>query len=181
VAARVVVLGRVVGAHGVRGQVRIRILGDGPDNLLALTAVALADPARGPDDPAARRHEIEGGSQARPGEVRLALSGIHDREAAEALRGLLLVAPAEALPALPEGDHYWFELVGCRVETAGGVALGTVRELWDIGAHDVLVVEAPGGERRLIPTAGPAIREIDAAAGRIVVEELPGLLDPQPA
>ena len=91
------VLGRVVGAHGIRGQIRARWLGDGPENLLAAKKVELAD-ARGSEDPAPQAFEIEGGTRGRTGEVRLALRGVRQREAAEALRGrLILVDAAELL------------------------------------------------------------------------------------
>jgi 16S rRNA processing protein RimM len=53
-----------------------------------------------------------------------------------------------------------------------------VREIWETGAHDVLVVEGEGGRRCLVPTARDLMREVDVEAGRIVVEELPGLFDP---
>lgn len=170
-----VVLGRVAGAHGVQGEVRIRFFGDGPENLLEARAVWIAERR---DDPAARRFEVKGGGNARPGEVRLALRGIDDREAAQALRGSLVLVDAADLPALPDGDYYWYELVGCRVESKDGAALGTVRELLETGAHDVLVVEDEDGHTRLIPTAAGFLGEIDVANRRIVVEDLPGLLDP---
>jgi 16S rRNA processing protein RimM len=173
------VLGRVVGAHGVRGELRVRWLGDGPENLLRVARVRLADPGRGRDDPDAPVREIEGGREGRSGEVRLRLRGVLDRDAAEALRGRWVVAEENELAALPEGEFYWYQLVGCRVETPEGRAVGVVRELWDAGAHDVLVVEAGDGSQRLIPTAGPLLREVDPAARRIVVHDLPGLLDPQ--
>lgn len=156
----------------------MRVLGDGPEHLLACSEVALADPARGPGDPAPKRFEIEGGGRGRPGEVRLQLRGVRDRESAHALRGRLVLAPAARLSPLSEGEFYWFQLVGCRVESADGRRVGRVRELWDTGAHDVLVVEGDDGRDRLIPTVRALLREIDLEAGRIVVEDLPGLLEP---
>lgn len=167
-----------MGSHGTEGAVRVRILGDGPEHLLAAREVALADSARGTEDPAPVRFEVEEGGTGRPGEVRLQLRGIGDIEAARALRGRLVVAPAAALPELPEGEFYWFQLVGCRVARADGEEVGTVRELWDAGAHDVLVVEGDDGRDRLVPTARAVMREVDLAARRIVVEDVPGLLDP---
>jgi 16S rRNA processing protein RimM len=175
------VLGRVVGAHGLRGELRVRWTGDGPENLLRVARVWLADPARGPDDPVAPIQEIEGGREGRSGEVRLRLRGIDDRGDAEALRGCWVVADDAELAALPEGEHYWYQLVGCRVETAQGRAVGTVREIWATGGADVLVVDAADGTQRLIPTAGPLLREIDTGGRRIVVDDVPGLLEPQRA
>jgi len=176
-----VVLGRVVGAHGVGGEVRVRVLGDGPENLLVARRVALADPRRGRDDPAAQIHEIEGGRTGRQGEVRLRLAGIADRDAAEALAGRLVVVEAAGLPALPPGEFYCYELIGCRVETTSGRALGRVVEVWDAGGRDLLVVEDEAGTRRLLPTARELMPEVDPGAGRIAVVDLPGLLEPAEA
>jgi 16S rRNA processing protein RimM len=176
-----VALGRVVGAHGVRGQVRVRVFGDGPENLLGALHLWLADAARGAEDPAPQHFEVEGGGPGRQGEIRLTLAGVGDRDAAAALRGRLVLAEAEALPALPEGEFYGFELIGCRVETTGGRPVGRVREIWDAGGRDVLVVEGDDGRPRLLPTARALMPEVDLARGRITVVDLPGLLDPADA
>ncbi len=171
---RRVELGRIVGAHALKGEVRVRILGDGPDNLLSLPGAWLATSL---DDPDARYVEIEGGGTGRGGEVRLALRGVSDRNAAEALRGLLVLGLEADLQPLEEGDFYWHQLVGCAVETHTGEAVGTVRELWATGSHDVLVVIRPSGEQVLIPTAREIMTHVDLAARRIVIQALPGLLE----
>lgn len=168
-------LGRVMGAHGLRGEIRVRYFGDGPDNLLRLTQLSLAREA---DDASARSFDVAGVRPGRPNEVLLALIGVGDREKAAALRGLRVWVEADQLEALPPGEHYWHELVGCRVETADGRSIGTVREVWETGAHDVIVVESEDGRRHLLPTARELMPEIDPAAGRIVVELLPGMLGP---
>lgn len=169
------VVGRVVGTHGIRGEIRIRVLGDGPENLMGLPRVALGT---GDADEAARDFEVEASGRGRPGEVRLRLRGVADRGAAEALRGLWVLAEREHLRPLAEGEHYWFELIGCRVETTAGEPIGSVGEIWETGAHDVLVVEAGDGTRRLVPAAQELLKEVDIEGRRIVVEPIPGLLDP---
>jgi 16S rRNA processing protein RimM len=171
------VLGRVVGAHGLRGQVRVRWFGDGPDNLLAAKTIELADGSGG-DDPAAAAYEIEGGGRGRSGEVRLALRGVGKREIAEGLRGRLVLVDAAALPQAEAGEAYWFQLIGCQVELPGGDVVGRVREIWDTPAHDILVVTGTDGRDRLIPAAPAILRQLDLAAQRIVIEDLPGLTDP---
>jgi len=171
------VLGRVVGAHGVRGEIRVRWLGDGPENLLRAKRVELAD-ARGLDDPAPLGCEIEGGTRGRAGEVRLALRGVEGREGAVALRGRLVLIEASALPPAPAGEVYGYQLVGCRVELPSGEHVGRVREIWDAPAHAVLVVVGDDGRDRLIPLAPALTRQVDVAARRIVIEDLPGLTNP---
>lgn len=171
------VLGRVVGAHGLRGQIRVRWLGDGPENLLAAKKVELAA-GRGDGDPEPAAFEIEGGGRGRSGEVRLALGGVDRREIAETLRGRLVTVDSMELPRAQAGEAYWFELVGCQVETASGSVVGRVRELWDTPAHDTLVVVGADGRDRLIPATPALLRQLDVAAKRIVIEDLPGLIDP---
>ena len=171
-------LGRVLGAHGLRGQVRVRYFGDGPENILGAPRLLLAEPERGIEDPAAEEFEVEAGAAGRRGEVRLALRGIRNREAAEELKGRLVTGAREHLSPLPEGEFYWYELIGCQVQVAGGRTIGTVKEIWETGAHDVLVVEREDGQSCLVPTARALMKEVDVEAGRIVVEDLPGLFDP---
>jgi 16S rRNA processing protein RimM len=172
-----VVLGRVVGAHGIRGQIRVRWLGDGPENLLNAKKVELAD-GRGSEDPAPQVFEIEGGGRGRVGEVRLALRGVRRREAAEALRGRLVRVDVAEIPQAAPDEAYWFELVGCRVELPSGETVGRVREVWDTPACATLVVAGPDGRDRLIPATAGILRQLDVAAQRIVIEDLPGLTDP---
>jgi 16S rRNA processing protein RimM len=169
-----VVLGRAVGAHGLQGQVRVRIFGDGLENLARHSDIWLADSE---DDPKPRSFAVQGVGSGRAREARVALAGIEDRDAAEELKGLLVLGTAEVLEPLPEGEYYWHELVGCRVETREGRIVGTVREIWETGAHDVLVVKDEDGRQQLISTARELVPEIDPKAGRIVVEAIPGLLE----
>ncbi len=169
-----VVLGRVVGAHGMGGQLRVRYFGGVPNNLMRLEAVLLAESEDGAN---AERFEVIRAGAGRREEVRMTLAGVADREAAERLRGKWVIVGGSQLEALPEGEYYSYQLVGCRVESADGQPIGTVREVWPTGAVDVLVVEGEEGAQRLIPAAESQLREVDIEARRIVIEILPGLLD----
>jgi 16S rRNA processing protein RimM len=166
-----------LGAHGIRGEVRVRYFGDCPDNLLRASEIWLAERE---GDPAPQRYQVERAGSGRSREVRLALQGIGDRDAAGELRGRLVMGDAASLEALPEGEYYWYQLIGCRVEEKDGSPIGEVREILETGAHDVLVVEGDGGRRHLIPAAEQMVKEIDIEAGRIVVELPPGLLEGSP-
>ena len=170
-----IVIGEIVGAHGLRGEVRVRITGDSADHLLDAEVLWLG---RGPEVAATRRVVVQGGGPGRGGELRLRLEGVEDRDAAEAMKGLRIMTETSALPKLPSGEFYWHELVGCRVESETGFVAGRVQEIWATGAHDVLVVLDDLGVRRLVPTAAALMKSIDLEARRIVVADLPGLLDP---
>jgi len=172
--APAVVVGVVAGPHGLRGQLRVRFTGDGPENLMGLAAVRLGT---APDASDAREYEVAKAVPGRPGEVRMSLEGVTRREDAEALRGATVWADPRRLAPLPEGEYYAFELVGCRVEGTDGRDVGTVREVWPTGAADVLVVESDAGGRHLVPAAEDLLRCVDPEARRIVIEVIPGLLE----
>lgn len=176
-----VVLGRVASAHGLRGQLRVTVLGDGPENLLGAPWLELSfdreDPLR---DASPRRYAVTYAAPHGARSVRLGLEGVEDRDGALALRGAFVLGDTAHLQPLAEGEHYWFELVGCRAESEAGRTLGTVREIWETGAHDVLVIEDAAGREHLIPAREPFLREVDAAARRIVVATVPGLLGDEP-
>ncbi len=169
-----VVLGRVLGAHGVHGKLRVRWLGDGPANLLAQRRIALCE---APDGAGAKHYELEEGEVGRAGEVRLKLKGLESRDAAQMLRGAFVQGDTEGLEALPEGEFYWYQLLGCRVVLTSGRELGEVCDLVETGAHDVLVVRGEDGREFLVPTARALLPGIDLAEGRLVAEDLPGLYE----
>jgi 16S rRNA processing protein RimM len=167
-------VGRIASGHGVRGQVRLRLFTE-PETLARVTRLTLAgERPDAPDDV----FEVLSSAPGRRGELRLTLGGVGSRDAAEALRGRIALAAVSELAPLPEGEVYGFELVGCRLEGEDGRVVGRVREIWETGAPDVLIVEGEDGREHLIPAA--LLREVDPAAGRAVAEILPGLLDPTP-
>jgi len=171
-----VTLGCVVGAHGLRGELRVRVLDERDNNMRAGSSVWLAREEGDPKPVEARVRAVGSG---RRGEARLALEGVDSREAAEALHGRLVRGHAEQLDPLEAGEYYQFELVGCRVEDGEGRVLGVVSGIWETGAPDVLVViDGANGDRELlIPAAQEILREVDVAARRIVIDAPPGLLD----
>ena len=169
-----VVLGKIAGAHGSSGGLRVRWLGDGPTNLMRAPRVLLGTET---GDATERWYEVRRSALGRGGEVRIELEGIDSREGAAALTGLCVIGDAAHLERLPAGEHYWFEWIGCAVSTDDGRALGRVKEIWDAGAHDVLVVaEEETGRELLLPVVRALLREVDVAARRIVIEVPEGSL-----
>ena len=173
-AADAVAVGRVVGAHGLDGRLRVRVFGDDPAGVMHVPRLWLGQEE---GDAGAVEYEVASVGPGRPGELRVALVGIGDRDAAEAQRGRCVLASPRELPGLPEGEYYAYELVGCRVEDADGRELGIVRAIWETGAPDVLRVEDADGAEHLIPAAAELLLEVDLADRRIVVNAIPGLLD----
>ena len=172
-----IAVGRIVGAHGLQGRLRVRLFETADENAAALTRIRLG---ASEDDASARSYEVASIEPGRPGEARMTLEGVSSREAAEELRGMLVLADPRNFVVLPEGEYYGYQLVGCRVESSQGAVIGTVRDVWSTGAPDVLVVEGENGRQQLIPAAEELLQEIDLEARRIVVEVVPGLLSEEP-
>lgn len=170
-----VAIGQIVGAHGLRGCLKVRAFGDGPESLLRAGVVTLGGQI---DDPGAVQMKVLGAESGGSREVRMTLADVEDRDTAARLRGRLVMVESGELEELAEGEYYEYQLLGCRVEGDDGQTLGTVREVWPTGAADVLVVETEDGGQQLIPTGGDFLQEIDISARRIVVRVIPGLLDP---
>ena len=167
---RWVAVGRVARAHGVKGEVAV----------LPLSEVE----ARFREG--SRLFVGEGSSRtltvisSRPHRQRLLVSfeELRDRTEAEALGGAYLFVPADSSPSLPPGEYWPHQLIGCEVETAGGRALGRLREVIHTAANDVWAVDGADGSEVLIPALKDVVRTVDLDAGRIVVEAIPGLVEP---
>jgi len=157
-------IGIVTRAHGVRGLVRVRA----SEQLAGLERVWL----RGREVKLVR-------VQPERGEFLVELEGVRDRDAAEALRGAALEIERDALPPPDDGELYVADLVGCRVVDARGAELGEVAETFDSGAHEVLVVRAPGenGREFMLPLVDAIVTDVDLDARRITCDPPPGLVD----
>lgn len=112
-------------------------------------------------------------SRAHKGGFLVKLAGVDDRDLADALRGVQVVVRRDQLMPLPENTWYVYELEGLQVYTEAGEHLGVLDEVLFTGGNDVYVVK---GEREiLLPAIRQVIREVDVAAGRMVVHLLEGL------
>ncbi|HEV7659216.1 MAG TPA: ribosome maturation factor RimM [Allosphingosinicella sp.] len=135
-----VTLAAVAGAHGLGGEVRLKLFAQGVDSL--------------------KRHKILfAGTRTltlksvKPGSAGAIarFAEIADRAAAEALRGTLLTVPRTALPPLEEGEYYHADLIGLPCQDQEGAALGMVVGVENYGAGDLLEIEKPDGKKALIP------------------------------
>jgi 16S rRNA processing protein RimM len=159
-----VAVGRILGAWGVRGDLKVLPLAP-PEVLAVGRTVHLGETPR----------KIE---RSRPHDkiLHLKLSGVNNREDAAELRGLYLELPESELPHPGEDTYYHYQLIGLRVVTTAGEELGEIAEIISTAGNDVFVVRGKRGEV-LIPSVEDVVPEVDIAGRRMVVEPVPGLLD----
>ena len=157
-------MGIVKGAWGIQGDLRVESLTDNPDRFAANSRLYLD----GLSVRVRRSRVVKRG-------IVLKLDSVHDRTAAERLRGKSFTVPAHLVPTLPEGTYYHYELIDLEVYTCDGECLGTIREILATGANDVYVVERPGGGDLLIPALKRVVVGIDILAGRMRVRLPEGL------
>jgi 16S rRNA processing protein RimM len=161
---RRILLGRVHGAFGVRGEVKLESFTDPPAAIFRYQPWVLRD-AQGREHPLAGAH----GRETAKGVV-ATFPDIGDRDAAEALHGAEVWVDRAKLPPPKPGEYYWVDLEGLRVVNVDGVEFGTVSHLFSTGANDVLV--AHDGEReRMIPFLEPDyVVAVDFDAGTVTVD-----------
>lgn len=158
---RMVVMGRVAGAHAVRGWVKVQAFTQQPGGLLAYRIWWLGRAGEW------RPVELEDAS-VHGRSVLAKLAGCDDREGAAALRGLEVAVPRDSLPEGEAEEYYWADLQGLRVRNQEGAELGVATGLLETGANQVLVVQAE--RERLIPFVEAVVKSVDLAQGSIVVD-----------
>jgi len=160
---RFVTLGRISGAHGIQGWVKVHSDTSPRENIVGYSPWYLVREGR--------RETWKVNAGRLQGKAVVAkLAGCNDRDAAEALAGAEITIPREQLPATTEpGEFYWADLVGLEVRTVDGVALGRIVQLFETGANDVIVVQ--GDRERLIPYIWQqVVRDVDLEAGVMLVD-----------
>ncbi len=158
--AKLVVMGIITGAHGVRGEVKIKSFTDNPADIAAYGRLLLDDGPR--EVKILRLRPAKGLFIAK-------LDGIDDRNAAEALKGCKLKLPRERLPEPEEDEFYHEDLLGLRVEDEGGQALGRIKAVQNFGAGDLLEVQPERGASFYVPFTRRDVPEVDIAGGRVIV------------
>jgi len=136
-----VTLAAVIGAHGVAGEVRLKVFADDLDAYRSFNggALTLTSLRHGGNGAIARFAQVA------------------DRNAAEALRGTTLTVPRSALPPLGEGEYYHADLIGLPAQTPDGEVLGRVVAIDNFGAGDVIEIERPTGKRFMVPMRAEAV------------------------
>ena len=155
-ANRPVTLAAIAGAHGVRGEVRLKLFGEGAEALRAFSVFDAGD----------RKLTLKSVRPANQGAV-ATFAEITDRSGAEALRGTVLTVPRSALPPLGEGEYYHHDLLGLPCVSTDGQAIGEVVAIDNFGAGDILEIAKPDGKRFMVPMTAQAVPEWDG--DRLVV------------
>ncbi|MEW6489377.1 MAG: ribosome maturation factor RimM [Thermodesulfobacteriota bacterium] len=166
--ARYVAVGRVGRPHGVRGEVRIEVGSGMPRGLRGYSRVYLG--REGEPEPAAVESVRSHGRF-----LLVKFRGVGDPEAARALGHAVLYVERGEMPPLEEGEYYHADLLGCRLVDEGGADLGRVLDVFASGAHDLLVVGAPGGREWMLPVLESTVLAMDLEAGEIRVRVPEGL------
>lgn len=162
--AQIFTVGVVIGTHGLNGELKVRVVSDDIEHILTLSQVLIGDKN-------APRHVT--GARVHAGHLLLSVRGISTAEEASALHGQPVRIPARELRPLAPGEYFIYQLVGLAVVTEAGEPIGTVADLMETGANDVLMIAPPdGGPELLLPLIPSVVLDIDPAAGRIIARPL---------
>ncbi|MDA0745135.1 MAG: ribosome maturation factor RimM [bacterium] len=164
-----ITIGKVLKPRGLDGEAFLHPLTDYPERFQALNEVLLEKP-----DGTRVTLQVE---RIRSYGKRMGIQfkGIRKPEAASLLRGSFLLVPPEEVYPLPEDTFYVFEIVGLQVETAAGEVVGKVVDVLSLPGSDVYVVDRNGREV-MLPAAKDLVR-VDLEGGRVVVQDVEGLLE----
>jgi 16S rRNA processing protein RimM len=171
------VVGRIGRPHGVRGELAVEVRTDDPELRLAAGAVLVTEPAAAGPLTVTR-------SRWHSGKLLMSFDGVSDRDAADQLRGVLLVVDSAELEDIADPDEFRdHQLIGLAVYGPSGDHVGEVTDVLHSG-QDLLIVAGAGaraGAEIMIPFVAPIVPEVDLAGRRIVIDPPAGLLDPQDA
>lgn len=146
-----VALAAVAGAHGIKGELRLKLFAEGLDSLKAHKTLFVGGKP-------AKLISIRDG-----GKVAVArFEGVNDRGAAEKLRGTLIEVERDQLPSLDEGEFYFSDLIDLPVVDDAGEPIGHVVGVENFGASDIVEIEKPNGKRFMVPLTKAAVPEWDA-------------------
>jgi 16S rRNA processing protein RimM len=160
-------LGRITGAQGIKGEVKLQ----------SFTADPLDIASYGPLDTSNGQRLTIRSIKPHKNMLLARIEGVEDRNAAEALRGVELMIDRDRLPAADEDEIYHADLIGLSAHDTGGNLVGTVVDVLDFGAGELLELKPAQGKTFLVPFSVETVPEIDLDAGRLVIDPPEGLLD----
>ncbi|MFB3092247.1 MAG: ribosome maturation factor RimM, partial [Dehalococcoidia bacterium] len=159
-----VVVGRITGAWGVRGDLRVDVLSDSPTRFSTGSTLRLGG----------RVATVERSHRARGGLV-VKFDIVSDRSEAESMRGQVLTVPQDRVAPLPGGRYYHFQIIDMDVWDEAGDKLGRVKEIIETGVNDVYVIDRPDQRDLLIPALAGVVLEVSVGDNRMIVKVPEGL------
>jgi 16S rRNA processing protein RimM len=168
---RYLVVGQVVGTHGLRGELKVKPLTDDPDRFGQLERVLVGVDDEEPVPWVLQTYRIH------KNHALLQLAGCDDQTTAQTFKGMLIQIPREEALPLEEDEYFEHQILGLSVWTADGDHLGVVEEIIYTAAHEVYAIQEPGSARReiLIPAIESVVLDVDLDAGRLTVDLPEGL------
>jgi 16S rRNA processing protein RimM len=160
-------VGRLRKPHGLRGDITMEVLTDFPERLKKGIRLFVGEDYQPLKLRSVRQLDTR---------LLVAFEGYHTLEQAAELRNKLVSVSSADRPPLEEGEYYHHELIGLEIVADDGRLLGTISEILETGANDVLLVKPVSGPDILLPMLDEVILEVDLEAGRMRVKPLPGLL-----
>jgi 16S rRNA processing protein RimM len=158
-----VLLGRITGAHGIRGEVKITSFTAAPEDIASYGVLT---------DGKERHLTIEALRPLKGMSISARIAGIRDRNAAEALKGMELFTERARLPETDEDEWYYADLIGLEASTPEGERLGEIIAVQNFGAGDLLEIRGDeGGRSVLVPFTQAAVPVIDVKGGRVIVDQ----------
>ena len=164
-------VGGVARPHGIRGEFCIKSYADSPLLFGRVAALYLQDGNRTPKPYTVRAWREHKGL------VLLTLDTVDDRDRAEALRGFTVLVREEDLPDLEEGEHYLYQMMGCRVVLEDGTEVGVLEQFFETGEQDTWVIAAPDDKEILLPAVPEFVLDVDLDNEVITIDPPEGLLD----
>lgn len=173
-------LGKISGVWGVKGWVKLHSYTRNRVEIANYSSWWLTPESKLNESPKlspqAQQFEIET-CRAQGQTIVAKLVGINTREQAEELKGYIILVDQEALPALPEGEYYWQQLIGLLVVNAEGIEFGKIQSILETGANDVLVIrpeeqaeENDNTTEVLVPYIDQVVQKVDLVAGKMIVD-----------
>ena len=167
--ADTVVVGWILGAHGLRGEVKVKPAGQDGSTFLLYKTLWI-----GSEDGQGRWFRIDGVRKTSSGAV-IKLEDVNDRNRAESLRGSLLKVNSAQCKTLPKDSYYVFDLIGLQVQTVDHRHIGTVKDVMAMPSQDVLVIDSHGREI-LIPAVKAFIKDVDLGTRIVTLDPIEGML-----
>ncbi len=166
------IIGKFIGAHGVRGECKIFPITDDVRRFLSLKKAVITD------DSGKKIRDIQVKSaRVVQDRVLLYVEGIADRDASETLHGKFIAVSKEDRAKLPKGRYYISDLLGCRVLDENQAELGTIADIFPTGANDVIAVRRQGKPDLLIPYLNSIVELVDIELRQMSVRLPDGLLE----